>query len=87
MQARNVKIDPHPRRDRECCLSTANVAHCQGGILLGNLRDVRYLITITMVGLGSEHIQLNVTYWGAVDGCKTGVVTQSNSTHNSLRVS
>ena len=47
MQASNVNIDSHPRRDWECGLSIVNVVHCQGGILCGNLRDVWYLTTIT----------------------------------------
>ena len=39
------------------------------------------------VWLVSGQIIFDETYSGAVDGCQPGVVKESNSTHNSLRVS
>jgi hypothetical protein len=86
MQARNMKIDLRPRRDRECCLSTISITHCQGGILRSDLWDARYLIAIAYRWhpVKSHSIKRTGGLWA---GCKSGVLTQMDSTHNSLRVS
>ena len=90
MQARNMKFDLRPRRDRECCLTTINSTHCQGGILRSDLWDARYLIIIVhRWNLVRTHS--NKHTGGLWVGCKfchcSGAVTQSNRAHNSLRVS
>lgn len=66
MKAGDVKPDIRPSRDRERRLSTASVAHCQGGIFRGYLRDKRNLITVKCYWLRSGAI-FNSTHWGAVD--------------------
>ena len=54
MQARNLEIDFRPRQNRECRLSTVNIVHRQSGILRGNLRDVRYLISVITITYGGH---------------------------------
>jgi hypothetical protein len=86
MQARSMKVDLRPRRDRECCLSTINITHGQGGILRSGLWDARYLIVVAYRWHPVRTHSIKRT-GGLGASCKSGVLTQMDSTHNSLRVS
>src|SRR6266566_5300902 len=75
MQARSMKVDLRPRRDRECCFFTINITHCQGGILRSDLWDASHLIVIEYrwYPVRTHLIKRTGGLWA---GCKSGVLTQ-----------
>ena len=57
MQARNVKFDLCPGRDREICLSALGIAHSQCCIFCSHLRDAMYLMDTTRGQVQILHVQ------------------------------
>jgi len=66
MQAGHVKRNLRSCNNGECRLSTIGVAHSQGGIFHGYLRDSRRLMAMRLL-LTSDRQTSKQTYWGTVD--------------------